>query len=235
MTPATTAGGRLRRLAARSAAAADPGAPPRCDLCAAALPENHRHLLDQRTGTLQCSCPACSLLMDHTAAGGTHYRLLPQQARELTGFVLPDTVWAGLGVPVGLAFFTRNADPPGITAGYPGALGLTRSAVTPDAWARVETLHPALPGLADDVEALLVHRERPDGGPDRHLIVPLDTCYRLAALVRAEWKGLTGGPDVQRSVSAFLTALTPTAGPEPTPGPVTRGTADRQEASWASP
>ncbi|MFH8370211.1 DUF5947 family protein [Streptomyces sp. NPDC018031] len=207
--PLTTPG--LRR---RARAAPRPGAAPpagsgaeRCDLCAETLPASHRHLLEARTGTVRCACTACSLLFDHAAGDGTGYRLLPADRRRLDGCVVDDATWAALGVPVGLVFFTRS--PAGVTAAYPGPLGLTRSVVEPHTWARLRTAHPALPRLRDDVEALLAQRDHPDGRAPRYWIVPLDDCYRLAALVRAHWKGLGGGGEVWQRIDDFLDTLAP--------------------------
>jgi hypothetical protein len=58
------------------------------------------------------------------------------------------------------------------------------------------------------VEALLINTAR---GAREHWIVPIDSCYRLVAVVRREWSGLSGGGTVWPAVEAFFAALTPTA------------------------
>jgi hypothetical protein len=39
--------------------------------------------------------------------------------------------------------------------------------------------------------------------------VPIDDCYRLVALIRQEWRGLSGGTTVWPAVDRFFTELTP--------------------------
>jgi hypothetical protein len=58
--------------------------------------------------------------------------------------------------------------------------------------------------MAEDVEALLVNRAR--GARDAWL-VPLSDCYRLVAVVRAHWKGISGGDDVTREIARFFASL----------------------------
>jgi hypothetical protein len=214
-------GNGLRRVARQ--AARPGGREERCDLCAEALPPGHRHLLKPATGAVSCACRACAVLFDHGAAGGSGYRLLPQHRRRLDGCSIDDTVWAGLGIPVDLAFFTRSGETGGIDAAYPSPLGTMRSAVPRDRWRDIEACHRDLPALAPDVRALLVNRAH---GASEHWLVPLDDCYRLVAVVRAHWKGLGGGPEVWQRIDDFFHQLT-----EPT------GSMgfDPEEASWASP
>lgn len=209
--------GRLRRVA-RQAARRGADEPERCELCAQPLPADHRHLLRPATGTVSCACRACALLFGHGGtAGGRGYLALPDTRRRLDGCSLDDALWAALGIPVNLAFFTRSGEAGPVTAAYPSPLGAVRFTVDPDSWREVVSSHPALPSLAADVQALLVNRAR---GAAEHWLVPLDDCYRLVALVRAHWKGLGGGPEVWQRIDDFfrqLTALT------------------TEEASWASP
>ncbi|HEY5833398.1 DUF5947 family protein [Streptomyces sp.] len=197
----------LRRLA-RQAARPRPDGPERCDLCAEPLPPGHRHLLQPASGTVSCACRACALLFDHGSTGGHGYLPLPESRRRLDGCDIDDAVWAGLGVPVDLAFFTRSGETGETTAAYPSPLGAMRSTVTRDRWQEVESCHPDLPAMAPDVQALLVNRAQ---GAKEHWLVPLDDCYRLVAVVRAHWKGLGGGPEVWHRIDDFfrqLTALT---------------------------
>jgi hypothetical protein len=150
----------------------------------------------------------------HGSSGGSGYLLLPRDRRRLDGCSIDDTVWAGLGVPVDLAFFTRSGESDDIDAGYPGPLGAMRSTVPADIWREVEACHPDLRGIAPDVQALLVNRAH---GASEHWLVPLDDCYRLVAVVRAHWKGLGGGPEVWQRIDAFFHELTePTQPTQPT-------------------
>ncbi|MCZ7416869.1 MULTISPECIES: DUF5947 family protein [unclassified Streptomyces] len=233
MSGATAPGTSKLRTVARRATGRDPRAPgqgpasERCDLCAEPLDPEHRHLLDLLSDAVSCACRPCSLLFDHQEAGGAHYRLLPQRRLRLSGHPIDDALWAALGVPVELAFFTRAGSSGDVTARYPSPLGTLRAPTDPGVWARVTGAHPDLATLEDDVEALLVHRagERPE-----HWLLPLDDCYRLAALVRAHWTGLGGGAEVWRHVGAFFDELRVL--PEHS-GPDTSSTA--QEATWVSP
>lgn len=253
---------RLRRLAQSGGPGPGEGAVERCELCAEPLPPEHRHLLAGETDTVACACRACALLFEHRAAPGTGYRALPRERRRLAGCVLDGPDWAALGVPVSLAFFVRSGTSHTVSAAYPSPLGLLRSPVDADSWRAVERCHPALPALADDVEALLV--DRADGAHE-YWIVPVDDCYRLAALVRAHFKGLGGGPDVRRHVDGFFRSLAtqdayrpapaegdaphrpppsaddtpqhppPAAANEPYPSPAGAGPHQPKEESWAFP
>lgn len=178
--------------------------PERCDLCSELLPDSHRHMLDVPQSAILCTCRACTLLFDQSAAGGRHYRLLPGRRAALNGFHIDDMLWATLGVPVGLAFFVRDGATGEVSVGYPSPLGATRSAVEPQVWEEVRRGYPGLVDLADDVEALLVHRSRT---AQEHWIVPLDDCYRLVAVVRTHWRGLSGGSEVWDRIDAFFAGL----------------------------
>ncbi|MGP3927412.1 DUF5947 family protein [Streptomyces sp. 8N616] len=203
--------------------------PERCDLCAETIDQAHRHLLDLHTGAMSCACRACSLLFDRQEAGGAlprtpsgrySLRLLPRRRLRLDGCDIDEMLWAGLGIPVDLAFFTRSGSSGEVSAGYPSPLGTMRSTVDPHSWRELEASHPALSTMAEDVEALLVNQA---GGAREHWLVPLDDCYRLVAVVRAHWKGLGGGPQVWEQVRSFFDELS------------TDFRTTTEEASWASP
>jgi len=161
-------------------------------------------MLDVPHSAILCTCRACTLLFDQSTAGGRHYRLLPERRAALSGFHIDDMLWATLGVPVGLAFFVRDGATGEVSVGYPSPLGATRSAVEPQVWEEVRRGYPGLVDLADDVEALLVHRSRT---AQEHWIVPLDDCYRLVAVVRTHWRGLSGGSEVWDHIDAFFAGL----------------------------
>lgn len=188
--------GALRRAIRRADTQAAPGADtPRCEICRQAVMPGHRHLLDTATGELLCSCQACSLLFSRPAASEGHYQLLPERREPLTGV---DS--ARLGVPVGLAFFVVQADA-AVLAHYPSPAGATRWEIDPVAWQDVLARCPALGTLAPQVEALLVNTT---SGRREAWIVPLDDCYRLVAIVRREWEGLTGGDRVGPEIGRFF-------------------------------
>jgi hypothetical protein len=196
---------RLERLARRRPATpAAPDADEHCDVCGRPLEPRHRHIADLEQQRLLCACNACRILFDRTAAGGGHFRLIPERARALPGFVLDDAAWAALRIPVDMAFFFASTRAGRVVALYPGPMGATESLLELDAWADLVAANPVLRGLAPDTEALLVHRA---GGARDHFIVPIDQAYRLVGTIRASWKGLGGGNAVWREIAAFFGQL----------------------------
>jgi hypothetical protein len=212
-------GSRLRRLAKRTAEARTAEL-ERCELCSEAIGPEHRHLLDLRSGELMCACQACSLLFDGSAAGGGHYRLVPDRRLLLADFALDEATWANLRIPVDMAFFFRSSEAGRVVALYPSPAGATESLLGLEAWDDLVAANPVLESLAPDVEALLVNRAR---GARQHFLVPIDEPYRLVALIRTRWRGLTGGAEVWEEIDGFFAALARRAD---------ELTADRQEARW---
>ncbi|MEU6643962.1 DUF5947 family protein [Saccharomonospora sp. NPDC046836] len=189
--------GALHRAIRRSAADV-PAAPERCDLCAADLPERHRHVLDEQRGELLCTCRACTLLFEKDAAGRGHYRLVPEERVRLSELPPQD-----LGVPVGLAFFVPQPDGT-VVAHYPSPVGATQWEVEAEAWQAMRRSCPPLAKLSPGVQALLVNTAR---GRHEHWIVPIDDCYRLVAVIRREWQGLSGGSHVWPAIDDFFAEL----------------------------
>ena len=191
---------RLARLAQREPQAAL----EHCDLCSAPIAAEHRHLLDVSSRELMCACRACTLLFDRGAAGGGHYRLVPQRRVRLEGTELTDEMWEELRLPVEMAFFFHNSTAGRVQAYYPSPMGPTESLLGLEAWSALEEANPVLTTLAPDVEALMVNRAR---GARGHWIVPIDDCYSLVGLIRTRWRGLTGGADVWREIGRFFEEL----------------------------
>jgi len=202
MTP-TRASSRLQRLARRSSQATAE-AQERCELCGERIPASHRHLLDLRSGELMCACQACRLLFDRSAAGGGHYRLVPERRLAIAGFELDDLTWEELRIPVEIAFFFRSSRAERVVAFYPSPMGATESLLPLDAWRELEATNPLLGEMEPDVEALLVNRAR--GARDQWL-VPVDECYALVGLIRTRWRGLTGGREVWEEIGRFFEEL----------------------------
>ena len=183
----------IRRAGQRTAA-------ERCGMCAGAVGAAHRHVWDQQDGELMCACTACSLLFEREAAGAGRYQLVPDQGRRLTGPSADE-----LNVPVGLVFFVKQPD--GRVLGhYPSPLGTTESEIDAGAWRAVEARSPALAELKPRVEAFLVWTETPRGGGQQWL-VPIDDCFRLVALIRQHWSGMSGGSAVWREIAGFFDDL----------------------------
>jgi hypothetical protein len=191
-------GRTIRRAHDLPETAAGP-ARPRCDLCAEGLPDRHRHLLDTERREIRCVCQACSLLFAPGAAqdDGPRPRLVPRRRVRLA-----PVPTEGLGVPVGLAFFVVR-DGGAVEAHYPSPAGPTRWEVDPAAWRDTVAGCPPLAGLVPEVEALLVNTAR---GRSEHRLVPIDDCFALVALVRREWRGITGGSRVWGEIDRFFAA-----------------------------
>jgi hypothetical protein len=176
----------------------------RCDLCGVPLPDAHRHLLDLQDEQVRCVCRACALLFEREAATPDdnrlkprHYRLVPERRIRLA----PAEVETG--VPVGLAFYVRQPDGQ-VTVRYPAPAGITTATVDPPAWSALTACWPELTGLVPAVEAFLVNTTRTS---NEHWIVPIDDCYRLVALIRQHWTGLSGGRAVWPAVDSFFATL----------------------------
>jgi hypothetical protein len=182
----------VRSAGARRAEAGD-----HCGLCRAPVPAQHRHLYDVQAREVMCACQACALLFQQQVASNGHFRLVPQRRLRLPAFST-----AALGVPVGLAFFVRHGD--GVVAHYPSPAGATEWEADPDAWRQVVAARPELEQLEPELEALVVNTAR---GWSEHWIVPIDDCFRLVAVVRREWRGLSGGSTVWPAVAAFFAGL----------------------------
>ncbi len=199
------AASRLHRLATEQRGTVARSAQERCDLCAAAIPSEHRHILDLDSGMPQCVCRACLLLFDRAAAGGDRYRLIGGRRARLHEDAVDGRLWAAIGVPVDLAFVVWSTPASGALAFYPSPLGVTRHPLSSNAWERLQAADPLLEELAPDVEALLIRRTR---GARDAWIVPIDDCYRLTGQIRQHWQGFGGGDDVWRQIEQFFAQLT---------------------------
>lgn len=195
----------VRRAGQRERAAAE-----HCELCGSPVPEEHRHLLDTSRAEVMCTCRPCALLFDRDVASLGHFRLVPERRVALT-----DVSPRELGAPVGLAFFVKQ--PHGtVIAHYPSPMGATRWEVDPQAWSRVVAACPVLADLTPEVEALLVNTAR---GAEQRWLVPIDECYRLVAVVKTYWKGLSGGGQVWTEIEAFFGGLARRAAGHHSPAP----------------
>jgi hypothetical protein len=180
-----------------------PGSPApageRCDLCAAELPHQHRHVLDTDLREIRCVCRPCSLLFNREAASEGHYRLVPRRRVRL-----PEVSTKDLGVPVGLAYFVPRAGGT-VDAHYPSPAGPTRWEVGQAAWRDLVASCPPVADMRPEVEALLVNTTR---GRREHWLVPIDDCFALVTVVRRGWRGLSGGSAVWPEIDRFFAGLT---------------------------
>jgi hypothetical protein len=176
----------------------------KCELCSQPLVAEHRHLLDLQAHRLLCACQACTILFDRSAAGGRHYRLIPDRCRLVGDFELPDELWARLAIPVELAFIFRSTTADRMVAFYPSPVGATESLLELDTWEEIAAANPVLGTMEPDVEALLVNHAR---GAREHWLVPVDECYRLVGLIRTHWRGLGGGLEVWSEIASFFDSM----------------------------
>jgi hypothetical protein len=174
----------------------------RCELCGAALPGRHRHLLALGKRDLVCACDACSILF--SGQSEQRYRAVPDHVRYLDGFRLPDELWESLLIPVQMAFFFRDGGAGRVVAMYPSPAGATESLLELEAWGAIEAANPVLREMEPNVEALLVNRAR---GRRDHFLAPIDRCYELVGLLRAGWRGLSGGSEVWRAIDDLFADL----------------------------
>jgi hypothetical protein len=194
---------RLRRLAQQGVVAAGEQQ-EHCELCGAPVSSEHRHVIDLDTRQLLCACQPCSLLFDRPAAGGGHLRLVRARRLRLDHFELTDLVWERLRIPVDMAFFFTSSRLERVMAFYPSPMGATESRLELSDWQQVEEANPVLASMEPDVESLLVHRAR---GARRYWIVPIEDPYRLVALIRTRWRGLSGGKEVWTEIECFFDDL----------------------------
>jgi hypothetical protein len=139
------------------------------------------------------------VLFAQGGAGDGHYKLVPRRRVRL-----PRVDTEVLGVPVGLVFFVPKADGT-VTAEGPSPAGAMRWEVDAQAWQQLVGTCPQLASVEPEVEALLLNTVH---GLDHHWIVPIDDCYRMVAVVRREWRGLSGGGRVWPAVERFFEELT---------------------------
>ncbi len=177
-----------------------------CELCGAELTADHQHLIEPASRKLLCACGACAILF-----GGQEgkYRRVPQRIRSLPDFRLSDAQWESLLIPINMAFFFRSSPAGRVIALYPSPAGATESLLALEAWEEIVERNPALREMEPDVEALLVNRigrER-ENGKAEYFLAPIDECYKLTGLIRARWRGLSGGAEVWEEIERFFAGL----------------------------
>lgn len=175
----------------------------RCDMCSAELAPIHPHLVEPSTRQLVCACDPCAILFSGQAE--TKYKRVPRRVRLLQNFQLTDGQWDGLMIPIQLAFFFHSTPDNKIIALYPSPAGPTESLLTLDAWDEIAQDNPLLKEMETDVEALLVNRVRAE--QSEYYLVPIDDCYKLVGLIRAHWRGLSGGTEVWEQIVGFFDEL----------------------------
>ena len=178
----------------------------RCELCSAEVTAGHPHLIEPASRKLLCACNACAILF---GGMGTRYKRVPRRVLALGDFRLSDGQWDSLMVPISMAFFFRSTPDSRVVAFYPSPAGATESLLPLETWSDIEDANPALKEMEADVEALLVNRVGHVRGfaVPEYYVLPIDECYRLVGLIRANWRGLSGGTEVWQEVGHFFDGL----------------------------
>jgi len=187
----------------------------RCEMCSAEVGEEHEHLVEPANRKLICACTACAILFEGQA--GTKYKRVPREVLFLRDFQLSDAQWDGLMVPIEMAFFFKSTPHDKMIALYPSPAGPTESLLSLDTWTDIVEANPILQKMQPDVSALLVNRvgHVRRAAPAEYFLVPIDECYKLVGLIRAHWRGLSGGTEVWREIGAFFAGLKKRAGYRP--------------------
>ncbi len=178
----------------------------RCELCAGPVYPDHHHLIELGKRKLLCTCEACSLLF---SGPGKKYKRVPRRVLALPSFQITDAQWESLMVPINMAFFFKSTPDERVVAIYPSPAGPTESLLTLETWTDIEHANPVLQHMDADVEGLLVNRVGHARGASaaEYYILPIDKCYELVGLIRAHWKGLSGGSEVWQEIGTFFARL----------------------------
>ena len=179
----------------------------RCELCTAALAREHPHLVEISLRQIVCACEACATLFD--GMNGGKYKRVSRRAQILTNFQMTDTQWEDLLIPINMAFFFRSSIEDRMVTLYPSPAGAVESLLPLDAWSEITQHNMVLTTLQPDIEALLVNRvgHAHELSRAEYYIIPIDECYRLVGLIRANWKGLSGGSEVWAEIGRFFSDL----------------------------
>ncbi len=97
-------------------------APPveHCELCGAALPSEHVHLVDTVGRRLLCAHRACVAV---ARRGDGALRVAPRRITALPGFRMTDADWDALQLPIDMAFLFHSSPEGRSIALYPGPGG----------------------------------------------------------------------------------------------------------------
>jgi Family of unknown function (DUF5947) len=173
-----------------------------CEMCSAALAAEHQHLIEPTSRQLACACDACAILFSGQAE--MKYRRVPRRIRYLSDFRMTDAQWDSLMLPIHLAFFFKSTPEGKWLALYPSPAGPTESLLALDTWEEIAQDNPVIKEVEPDVEALLVNRVRE---AREYYLVPIDECYKLVGLIRAHWRGLSGGTEAWKEIERFFDGL----------------------------
>src|ERR1700730_7659297 len=179
----------------------------RCELCSAGLAQEHPHLVEVALRQIVCACEACATLFDGMAGG--KYKRVSRCVQLLADFQMTEGQWESLLIPINMAFFFRSSTEDRTVTLYPSPAGAVESLLPLDAWTEIVQENVVLRELQPDIEALLVNRvgHAHELSFAEYYIAPIDDCYRLVGLIRANWKGLSGGSEVWAEIGRFFSGL----------------------------
>jgi hypothetical protein len=122
---------------------------------------------------------------------------------------MTDGQWDSLMIPIEMAFFFKSSPRGRVVALYPSPAGAVESLLPLDTWDDIVRANPVLKEMDADVVALLANRVGASRGsrPAEYYVIPIDECYKLVGLIRAHWRGLSGGTEVWREVGQFFNNL----------------------------
>jgi hypothetical protein len=190
----------VRELRSRAVARRPAQTVEHCDLCGSTVAPDHRHLLHLDERRIVCACESCHALR----SGDPELRPTGTRTVWLEDFNLPEEVWAGFRIPIGLAFLFRSSVTGGMLAFYPSPAGATESELELDSWDELVALNPLLATLEPDVEGLLLNRL---ADSTQAAIAPIDRCYALVGLVKRRWEGINGGTRLKEAVAGFFAGM----------------------------
>ncbi len=178
-----------------------------CEMCSKELAAKHEHLIEPASRKILCACDACAILFSGKA--DMKYRRVSRRIRFLPDFQLSDAQWESLMIPINMAFFFNSTPSGHVVALYPSPAGPTESMLGLDSWNEIVQANPALKDMEPDTEALLVNRIGSARGQAdaEYFIAPVDECYKLVGLIRAHWRGLSGGARVWEEIALFFAGL----------------------------
>ena len=173
-----------------------------CELCSKPIPPTHRHLLEKANRRLVCACESCALTFQPVRDG--RFKLVPREIRLVEDFQITDSQWENLALPINLVFIYHNSTKQKPVASYPSPAGATESLLALPQWNELVSANPRLSTMQADVQALLANRL---GNSRDYFIAPIDVCYELVGLIRAHWRGLSGGEAVWLKMNEFFARL----------------------------
>lgn len=179
----------------------------RCEMCSRELFAEHEHLVEPSSHKLICTCGACAILFD--GQQGSKFKRVPRSIQFLQDFQMTDGQWESLMIPIEMAFFFNSSPHGRVIALYPSPAGPIESLLPLDTWDDITQANPALHKMDVDVAALLANRVGAGRGlrAAEYYLVPIDECYKLVGLIRAHWRGLSGGTEVWRELNEFFAGL----------------------------